>query len=156
MGKLGMHTLKMKILPPDVERTLTVGREAILRVVAYGLAAVCPSVGFSKSRFASFKPQYKQIQTCSIHVTLPGCCRSLICRHIPAFASCARCYQLFSSILHAPTVTVPCGKQPSCSADVPVLPVACLMSRMYARARSEGPKGNEKMRREARMAIQSC
>ena len=72
MGKLGMHTLKMKILPPDVERTLTVGREAILRVAAYGLAAVCPCVGFSKSRFASFKPQYKQIQTCLIHVTLPG------------------------------------------------------------------------------------
>ena len=72
MGKLGMHTSKMKILPPDVERTLTVGREAILRVVAYGLAAVCPCVGFSKSRFASFKPQYKQIQTCLIHVTVPG------------------------------------------------------------------------------------
>ena len=48
-------------LPPDVERTLTVGREAIFSLfesVGWG----CPVENKIKTKFASSKPQYKQTQ----------------------------------------------------------------------------------------------
>jgi hypothetical protein len=59
----------MNILPPDVERTLTVGREAILSVCCVVRRYVDLLVLGMKSRFASSKPQNKYIQSLRTHVT---------------------------------------------------------------------------------------